>query len=723
MQRFSQLILIVVLLIIILSSAACSFLSRSEVVPTSYYVLDYLPATENPDLIQPKPFPQTMEVMDTKLPRSYDRNQIVQKMSYTEISYFPNQLWANRLYDAVPNLLVRRLNAYNIFRRVGRDLMDTKPDYYLESTIYNIEYLGIDKPLAFLRMEFILRNANTQEVVFTDRHERTRTLRDTSVEYLVQCFNEMIMAETDLFAGQCIDLLSGKQVHDSFTSLQSDKVTSPGYQQVSINAGESVDLQNGQLYIPMMLNTQNPIPFVAAYNDTADIEEPLVNGVMNDVIILRQGKWNIVLGPQNISKNIEIASNMRTVIDPFWSELIIKVIDESQTKVRMQYDIYSKSSGQDAFDTKVDFRYSPSEEIGEYDYPWVLKPGSYMITLNGASPNELKDFTTVNLEEGKSYELTMVVNPDGERTVLVGAGILTSSESVNRIKFHTGAIHTNINLSSNNSVDKNNPTSSISLSSQFDNKVDYDIWPFHFTMKSLYDLGFDKTTGTEFRVNVDSYSLKNALVLYPWKTNVFLKNFGLYGRGDLNTHFFKEFAFFTSLKNFMQVSQTADTLLLMSAKKFQVKDSFYPMRLKEGTGLTYRLNLTPTVSVNLRSGYGWLQDYENDTYYYKGDVTLGSNLYEYFQENPSTITRGIETSVLLTANNILKIVSLTSTLDALFPMDKGNRSTRFDNENLVNIRLYRNISLDIKADIRYNKVLRDYVLTDYNAFLRLSLYY
>ncbi len=720
MKRYVQLSLFVFLTLVLATASGCGFLGKRTRIPTNYYVLDYLPATENPKLVQAKPFDKTIEVMETKLSRTYDRNQIVQKKSYTQISYFTNDLWANRLYDAVPNLMVRRLNAYNIFRRVSRDMKEASPDYYLETVIHNIEKVDIDKPQAFLRMEFTLRDAVSSAIIFTNRHERTQMLYDNSIEYLVQSFNQMIMYETDIFAIQCIDFLSGKKVRDSLTSAKPRTVNE--FHEEEIEFEESGGFNTGQLFIPMLMSTENPVPVTAVFKDTLSVGDTEVTGFMHEIMTLQKGKWRVTFGPQNLSADVDISSNMRKVLTPFWGELLIRVLDESQTRVRMQYDIYSKSPGQDAFDTKVDFRYSPADEIGEYDYLWVLKPGRYMITLNGASPNAYRDFTTINLEAGKPYELTMIVNPEGERSVLMGAGVLTSAE-FRRLRLHKGAVHTNINFSSNNSVDRDNPIRSISLSSQFDNKVDYDVWPIHFTMKSLYDLGFDKSTGTDFRVNVDTYSLRNALVFYPWKENKFLKNLGMYGRGDMSTHFFDEYVFFQNERNYIKVSQEADTLYIIGAKKLQVKDAFYPMRLKEGTGLTYRLNLSPRISMNLRSGFGWQQDYENSAYYYVRDVTIGGNVYEYYQENSSSNARGIEASLLLTMNNLLKIVSISSNLDVLFPMGAGNRTAKYDNENLINIRLYRNISLDIKANISYNKPLRDYVLIDYNAFLRLSLYY
>jgi len=79
--------------------------------------------------------------------------------------------------------------------------------------------------------------------------------------------------------------------------------------------------------------------------------------------------------------------------------------------------------------------------------------------------------------------------------------------------------------------------------------------------------------------------------------------------------------------------------------------------------------------------------------------------------------------VIIDINNLLSFISLNSTVDVLFPLGAGEKSTKYENENLVNIKLLRNISLDFKATVKYNKAVRDYVQTDYSAFLRLSLYY
>jgi len=724
MKKYIFILLSVGFAALILSTSGCSFFNRKAYVSPNYYILDYLAATENPSLKQATPFNKILEVRETSLPRTYDRNQIVKKKSYMQISYMTNDLWSTRLYEAVPNLVVRRLSAYRIFRSVSRDMGETRPDFYLETFIQNIELVDSANPYAFLRMEFSLKDSKTQALIFTNRNERSKRLYDSSISYLVQSFNEMIMAETDLFASKCIDYLTGNQIIDSFDTLPLEQRKTAVYTEEFIDSKEALDMNSGELRVPLLMSSEIPLPFTATYQDTTDIPDKMVMGTMNELLELHSGKWEISLGSdQDISTTVDIYPNMRKVISPFWSELVIHIIDESQTQVRMRYDIYAKTYGQDTFDRKVNSRYSPGDEVGEFEYLWIMKPGRYMVTVNGASPNSYRDFTTVLLEEAKSYIMTIVVNPTGERSVLIGAGVLEASVLKGRPRFHKGAVHTNINLASNNSVDKDNPTRSISLSGEFDNKIDYDIWPYHITAKSLYNLGFDKTSGTDFRINIDDYSLKNVLVFYPWKVNKILKNFGLYGRADINTHFFDEVAYFQDEGNFLKISQDNDSLFVNNVKKLKVKDPFYPLRLKEGTGITYRINVATNMTVNLRSGFGWQQDHENGVYSLTKQDTIDNVVYDVYQETVSSDTKGLETSVLVSITNLLNFISISSNFDVLFPLGVSDKSTKYDFENLLNIKLYRNISMDIKANIKYNKALRDYILNDYSAFLRLSLYY
>ncbi|MFO7660508.1 MAG: DUF481 domain-containing protein [Candidatus Cloacimonadaceae bacterium] len=346
-----------------------------------------------------------------------------------------------------------------------------------------------------------------------------------------------------------------------------------------------------------------------------------------------------------------------------------------------------------------------------------------MVTLQGESPASLNNFATVLILEGRSPILTVIVDPLGGRNVLIGAGVLESSALLARKPFHKGALHGDVNFSSSNLVDENKPVNSVNLSAQFDNKLEYDKWPFHLINKSLYELGFNKTTDSDFKVSVDDYSLKNSLVFFPWKEKKTLKNFGIYGRADISTHFFPGYVYYSTETNFLRISETLDTLAVIGDTKIKVTSPPFPISAKEGTGLTYRWIITPSISMNFRTGYGWQQDYQKSVYSFAGKDTIGGGIYEVYKENPDITARGFESSLIFAAYNLLNIISVNSTFDFLFPIEDGKVETQYSNENLINIRLFRNISLDLRAKAEYNKDKADYILTQFNAFMRVSLYY
>lgn len=715
-------ILFNILVLFILSGC---FWGKNEITTPNYYVLDYLKATENKSLFQAKPFEKTLEIMDAKLPRTYDRNQLVKKTSYASISYFANDLWANKLYDAVPNIINQRLNAYNIFRKCARDLGDASPDFYLETYVQNIEFIEGKNPQAFIRIELYFRNSADQTVIFSQVNERTQEIRDLSVDYLVQTYNQMIMFETDLFAGRCIDYLNGKPIKDSYKVADVISKYYESYSKVPIESSKGHNINQGELFVPLKIDSEMPIPYIVTGMDTLSGDIDAHTGNMNEAISLKPGKYVLSLGSdQSITTDVEVMSKMRSVVIPNWGELLIHVIDQSQTRVRMQYDLYYQAPGSETYKEQLSSRYSPSDEIGETDYVWIIKPGNYMITLQGESPSALTNFTTVAIEAGKSYVETIVVNPQGGRNVMIGAGVLETTDTLAGKSFHKGAIHADVNFSSNNYVDAKKPIRSINLSGQFDNKLEYDEWPFHFTVKSQYELGFNKTSDSDFKVNVDDYSLKNSLVLFPWETNKVLKNFGLYSRADANTHFLADYYYPVNQNtNFLNVSEQGDTLKIYDSNKLQVTEPPFPLSLREGSGLTYRWTISPSISLNFRSGYGWQQVYQKGVYTFQNEQTINDTLYQVFQEKPTTEARGFESTFIITAFSLFDLVSINSTFDVLIPKGKGETSIKYLNENLFNVKLYRNVSIDIKANAKYDKADRDYIVTDYSAFLRISLYY
>jgi ABC-type uncharacterized transport system auxiliary subunit len=704
-------------------------LQKVEKTPVNYYVLEYQPGSEKPELRRANNTGKNLEVLDTVLPRTYDRNQIVVKENFYKVKFLQTDVWATRLRDAIPNLVVQRVKAYNIFGTVSRgEILDKEPHYFLETTVYNIEKIEGAEPRAYLKMEFVLRDSTSERIVLSHKNERSVELIDPSMIYLVQAFNDMIMEETDLFAAKCNLYFSGHKIDEKSLATSASPMARYVYEEMF--ASETVN-DYGELMVITKTQTEEELRYTIEELDSLNSVISTDELVMGVPALLRPGRYRVIIGEmEDLIIPVQILPRQRTVVKPNWGELKIVIMDESKSRVRMGYDLWKKDAEGEGYKIYSGGMVSMGEdEVGAVDKLWILPPGSYLVKLGGGSWSDLKDFATVALAEGDKKTLTMIVDPAAEGNVLIGAGVFADEDiGLGSKRIHRGAIHGNISLSSNNNVDKKKPTSSVSLAGQFDNSIDTHelIKPFHFTTRSIYDLGLNKTSNQDLIFSPDDYSLKSVLMLYPMEKKKFLRNFAFYGRMNINTHFFDETTYFSENKNIILQNAEGDICsTLLDQPDLKTKIAFYPLRLKEGTGLTYQINFSPRAWTSLRVGYGWLQDYNTSSYVFDKTIvdTQTGLSYDRYIEEPNSSSKGIESTIIFSALNLLKFVSINSTLDVLFRMGVPDHTYRLENENRISFKLFRNISLDVKFNTFYDEAEKPWMVYDYTTFLRLSLFY
>ena len=696
---------------------------------TNYYVLDYQSSGEKTELRRPTNTGKILEVLDTNLSKTYDRNQIVVKENFYRVQYLQNDVWASKLRDAIPNLVVQRLRAYNLFGQISRnDVLDKNPNFFLETNVLNIEKIEGTEPKAYLRMEFVMRDSSNQAIVLAHRNERYMELIDPSMVYLVQAFNEMIMEETNIFAAKCNLYFSGKKITDGLSNAPKNQVERYVFESMAQSAAQ---ITYGELSVKTKTITDEQIRYTIEGLDSLNTVISIDEQYMNDVIPMVPGRYRVTVDETgDIVIPVDIKPKQRSVLIPQWGELQVVILDESKTRVRTGYEIWVKDSIGLGYKNYSGGMFSMGDdEIGSVDKLWLLPPGHYLVKLGGGSWSDMRNFATVPLLEGDRKTLTIIVDPNAEINVLIGAGVFVDDDlGLGSKRIHRGALHGNVSVSSNNNVDKKKPFMSFNAAAQLENKVDIhdQIRPFHFTSRSLYSLGLNITNDTDFRFNLDDYSLKSVLLLYPFEKHAFLKNFAFYGRADQSTHFFDETTFFSENKNYiLRDSEGNQVAYKTDQPSLKSKKAFYPLKLKEGTGLTYRVNLGGNSWMSLRGGYGWQQDYNNDSYTFISEVPATATMpkHDVYQEDLDRNSKGIESTVILSANNILKFISINSTLDVLFPMNASESNYRLENENILNIRLYRNVSMDVNVNIQYDKVKKPWVVYDGSSFLRISLFY
>ena len=204
-----------------------------------------------------------------------------------------------------------------------------------------------------------------------------------------------------------------------------------------------------------------------------------------------------------------------------------------------------------------------------------------------------------------------------------------------------------------------------------------------------------------------------------------MKNLGLYGRGDVESHLLNEFQYFTEAINYRK-KDFGDNIVAYAhnVKTVQISPSFMPLTLKEGMGLNLRALNNGRSNLNIRVGLGLRQDYYNSVYLPSDATETDTNgvTYKIWNSRESLNKRGTEISIVGNFQLPFNLTYYTSA-DFLIPFDKGE-STTIDWENVFNIKVFKHISIDDRIRLRNKEDEngKDFLEYRHALFLRLTYF-
>ena len=690
--------------------------SAGELISPNYYILEYYQHSEKEELRQETPLDLSVYVYDTKIPKIYNKNQIVIRHFGPRITYSDYDLWGVKLSKTIPELISKRLNSYNIFKRTQREILDTRADFEISTNLNNIElYRSETVQQARLNIDFILRKSGQADKLVEHSVNVEKVLLSYDVDTFVQTINDILLNETDNFIRKIIlySALDTKAVLPSIITREEVETLI-----FEISEEEEISSGKGLLLLPAITRTDNEPHYTII--DKYGYEQ---SGQMGTAIPLLEGTYSIKYGSGKANQLMEqdiikVVPRYKTIIEPDWGCLIVDIMDEKRNFAKVRYEVFDLENGE-SFGSE----FPAEEEVGEQEKVWVLKPGIYKITVNSEPFNTYRDFTTIYVEKGEVQKLTIVMKTDEEDnpTNMAGAGILEESfleASLAKLKF-SSAIHCNVNINSNNEVDKDNPETTITFNTQLENYLIYDQDPLHYTMKNLIEVGTSKTTDTDFRLAADEFYLKNTLIYY------FLKNVGFYSRFDMNSHFFPEKSYSSDKFYYTKIDKENNVADSVFADEVEIKSSLFPLVLKEGIGINYRILNLSRANLSLRVGFGIRQDINNDFYDLASDETWTDSLdieHRTYNEIESESKTGTEVSVVGSFQLPFNLTYSTNA-DFLFPFSKDDDYT-MEWENVINLKLFKYISLDYKLKLE-NKIPEtgdEYIVEKHSLFLRVTYF-
>ena len=690
--------------------------SAGELVSPNYYILEYYQHSEKEELRQETPLNLSVYVYDTKIPKIYNKNQIVIRHFGPRITYSDYDLWGVKLTKTIPELISKRLNSYNIFKRTQREILTTRADYEIITNLNNIElYKAETVQQARLNIDFGFRKSEQADILVEHSVNIEKALLFDDVDTFVQTINNMLLNETDNFIRKII-LYSALDAEAVLPSIITREEAEPLTYEISEE--EEISSGKGLLLLPAITRTDNEPHYKII--DKYGYEQ---SGKMGTAIPLLEGIYSIQYGSGKANQlmeqdNIKVVPRYKTIIEPDWGCLIVDIIDEKRNFTKVRYEVFDLEDGE-SFGSE----FPAEEEVGEQEKVWVLKSGIYKVTVNNEPFNTYRDFTTVYVEKGKVQKLTIVMKTDEEDnpTNMAGAGVLEESfleASLANLKF-SSAIHCNVNINSNNEVDKDNPETTITFNTQLENYLIYDQDPLHYTMKNLIEVGTSKTTDTDFRLAADDFDLKNTFIYY------FLKDVGFYSRFDVNSHFFPEKSYNSDKFYYTKIDKDNNVADSVFSDEIEIKSSLFPLVLKEGIGINYRILNFSRANLSLRAGFGIRQDINNDFYQLASESTwFDSQEIEHrtYNEMESESKTGTEVS-LVGSFQLPFNLTYSTNADFLFPFSKDDDYS-MEWENVINLKLFKYISLDYKLKLE-NKIPEtgdEYIVEKHSLFLRVTYF-
>jgi len=405
-----------------------------------------------------------------------------------------------------------------------------------------------------------------------------------------------------------------------------------------------------------------------------------------------------------VKSGVVVRVGQRTIVEPDWGALTVDIVDERGEHLEVIYEVFDSSTG-----ISYGSEYPAREALGDPPRVWHLTPGLYKVTVNNQPFNASRDFTTIQVEAGRWRRLTIVGESEDDLFQgMIAAGILDEEEfwNVQGNWAYTSAIHGSINLDAQHPENLDSLLYSLDLNTQWDNQVRYQESPFSFMLNHVWELGLGLGSNEDLLVNRDLFSVRSSGVVD------LLGGLGLYARLDANTHIFPRNRLFSDPMNLSLLDadgQLRETL--NSVEQLQVQVPLFPLVLKEGLGINFRLLNRARASLTFRSGFGLQQDFNNNA--------LREVSPTVFQDVPDSTSMGLEVSALALVQPLPNLL-INSNADILFPFLEGD-SILFNWEVGMNLTLFRYLSLNYKMVMEKDSNYVDWRFNfDHRLLLRLT---
>ncbi len=458
-----------------------------------------------------------------------------------------------------------------------------------------------------------------------------------------------------------------------------------------------IPMGKGFLFVPTMSNSLNE-PRYRVFQGKDEVAE----ANPGTGILLSPGYYEVFIGSgsiaQMMSRTVEVREGMTTLVKPFWSALVINVIDANRTSVNESYELYWQDQQEN-----YGIGFGIEEERGEAVKTWLLPAGVYTVLSVGDNISTTNKFS-VRLEPGELVQRNLVV--DTNSFSFIGfypptlQALLGQGRSSNWKTSWQLSGSTQFTTSQNTT---GNDLSIFSLSAQIFGRASYNSERTFANLRLIVEEGFTREEGDAFRKAIDDFDLRGTYIHRGLS-----ERFGPYLRGQLSAKLFATEARFDQRQTLYQIDARGDTTTLADISEFTISPALSPLEFSQGFGINSQLVRSFPLNLAMRLGLGARQTFVFDTYDLSQDRTSARQI-------KTAKSIGLETLLVLDSR-LSRFVSLDSEFELLIPGIKTD-SWEFSWENRWRVQLSRFVNLDLVVDIQRRKpILR--LQSEQQALLR-----
>jgi len=489
---------------------------------------------------------------------------------------------------------------------------------------------------------------------------------------------------------------------------------------------ELIPVGKGAVFVPAMSEAAAEPPYLVL-----DLQgEVVTRSPTGSKTILAPGRYQVKVGSgveeQMMTHQVTVHEGHSTLVEPDWAGMIVRVVDEHGTQIRGTYEIFALPSGED-----FGLGLGADETRGETLRTWLLPPGRYMLVRSGETPRARTDFLTVRLEPGELTHFTLVQDEEGN---FEGGGVVDRWEGRTEIEnWRLGLIVGGDALwNRNDHVPGRSSGNSVSFNAFVDFSIRY-LDPDHLAYfrlqvdeggQAFQEIG-EGFGGLDLSKTIDEVDLD---AIYTYRLLSWL---GPYVRFGLNTNLFPGFRRFNDpyptvvlLDSEQREIERRDGENGRGVRELRLAESFDPLELKEGLGVSFDLSPSLILDLHLRLGVGARHNFIRSLLIEEREEQNTEDPTRkvlYFVEAEPSHLLGAEATLIGSAR-LTRWVLIDTELDTLVPFyaSAGNRDPVVNWKNTISLRLVSFASVAYVVKLDYNKQLSDYLQFEQRVLLRFT---